>query len=634
MKKFFTIMLLLVICNFSIATTYTSASNGSWSSSSTWNPSGVPGAGDEVIINHAITAATVNALDVEIGTSGSLDVSNKLTVYGTTLDNDGSFSCNHLEMTGSVSASTYGNITVLDFTMDKTGGLILYGALNVKGALDLEKGTIYTNNILGGSLTLKNDGVTTHGRISSVGTSGSIVGDYTAEFLWYIGENTFNPPVSGPANADWAYVGSPFDHTISDWNLTTSGFSGSDYPSFPFTNVYHWNESNQSWEAPNDINDPISRGEGFSAYDYIYNYGTYQQSFTGSTDFNTAFTLNYSAGWNCIANPYPGAINLADIADLSGAGDGNFHIWNGDIGSYEVFNYFWGFPFGATDYYLAEGQALWFNALAPGNISIPKTAIVDQIVAMNKTGGSGCVSTQPNNSISFWTSDHCAASYIMLDEGSGYHPYNWGGIADCEMKFAMGEEGTSIGKSYVSGYNQGNYKIKTSDVSWGWKTTYVRMMDPTETLYYQRNASTTNYDIEYWDEQNSTWNMLFYNSISTINPSQYITNLPEDSYGMQMTVPIRYRKSRSINSGPKSVTITPNPGKTGQSSNMTLSDGEYPEFDEVITYTIVDMSGKVIKSGNAGTDLEFSYEGVSEGIYILNVTGNKGFLQTEKITIK
>lgn len=186
------------------ATTYTSAANGAWTTTTNWSPNGTPGDGDIIIINHAITRAatsftwwtasnsiTINSggslafsgnatfagsgINIYVKTGGSMSITGTLTLnnqseiimQGGTLTSSGAFTVD-----GGVFSSTSGSsVTVASLATTSNGSTSFSnsGTLTTSGSGNVDFGGAMTNNgtmNIGGSLngastTFTNNGVLT-----------------------------------------------------------------------------------------------------------------------------------------------------------------------------------------------------------------------------------------------------------------------------------------------------------------------------------------------------------------------------------------------------------------------------------------------------------------------------------------
>jgi hypothetical protein len=176
-------MLLLAFTGF--AATKTSAGNGTWSTANTWSPSGVPAAGDDVVIrsgdNVTVSASTTVASiifgnnttgtgtvtvnsGVTLTVSGDISVGNSLlTAINTALAGAGTINCSNLSVGGtgavlnlantSTLTSTVANLNISnDLTITGQGPVI---AFNNKGIVRLNSGIVTvdgTVSLNGGSV--------------------------------------------------------------------------------------------------------------------------------------------------------------------------------------------------------------------------------------------------------------------------------------------------------------------------------------------------------------------------------------------------------------------------------------------------------------------------------------------------
>lgn len=152
------ILLLLVgMLTSGRAIDYVSIQNGTWRTATTWSPSGVPGAGDNVSILHRVVVdSTAGVNNININPGGKLvNVACTLKVYGNWTNNGADSMPNSTTiMTGTSPASIGGTTTTNFFRLwiikpDSSVRVILNRGVNVTGTgtatLNIKKGTLTTN---------------------------------------------------------------------------------------------------------------------------------------------------------------------------------------------------------------------------------------------------------------------------------------------------------------------------------------------------------------------------------------------------------------------------------------------------------------------------------------------------------
>ena len=111
--KYFTIFTGLVVLSIALfSQTYTSVSNGNWTSPTTWNPIGVPISDNTVTINHDVI------LNTDFNTSGIITVNTGGSLIGDILGR---------------SFAVIGGELYIDGTMDVTNFDLLSGNTEVSG---------------------------------------------------------------------------------------------------------------------------------------------------------------------------------------------------------------------------------------------------------------------------------------------------------------------------------------------------------------------------------------------------------------------------------------------------------------------------------------------------------------------
>lgn len=159
------------------AAAYTSAGSGDWSAASSWSPSGIPNAGDTVVIaaGHTVTVSSSQAaLGVTVNGTGVLTVSSTLTVgaSGITIDASGA-------VTNNGTVTNAGNLSVTG-----TGVLTNNGAASITGTVtgtgSLVQGTGATLNLANAvapTITTMNATTSTPNTVAFTG-AGQAIGAY------------------------------------------------------------------------------------------------------------------------------------------------------------------------------------------------------------------------------------------------------------------------------------------------------------------------------------------------------------------------------------------------------------------------------------------------------------------------
>lgn len=348
-----------------------SIASGNWSNPVTWDCTCVPDSLDNVTIDtlHSVT------LDGD-------NTSNNFTIYGSfsasgafSLDvardwtNQGAFT-NGLEtirfdggvaqsITG-VGTQMFSNITI---TANSTVTHTLT-SLTLTGNLLIETGSFNTSN----ALILKSDASGT----ANIGdlTNGTFTGNVIMERMV-------------PAGAtNWRFLSSGLSgQTISGWNddFITSGFLGSDFPAFPFTSIYSYDETvanhkDSGFVAVTSIAESLTPGKGFWVWSGDNSAGT--AAFTidligsinqGNVSLPVSFTNTgtiLNDGWNMVGNPYPCAIDWDSPNWTKTNVDNAVYVWDPNSGAYA--SYVGGVGNNGGSNVIASSQAFWVKTNAAG----------------------------------------------------------------------------------------------------------------------------------------------------------------------------------------------------------------------------------------------------------------------------
>lgn len=286
------------------------------------------------------------------------------------------FAGTSLQTIGGTSATTFSNLT-----LNNPVGSTLTANQNLKGVLTISQGTFST---IGKIFTLISDSTTT-ARIAPI--LGDFSGDITMQR--YL--------ASGPT--DWRQLASPVSGvTINDWqdDFVTSGFPGSNSPSFSFLSVYSYDEttagsSPNGYIAPTNASDPLTPGKGFFAY-----IGPTPVTVDVSgppAKFNQTFTVSYTSsggaaedGWVLLGNPYPCAIDWTSGAWTKTNMNDAIYIWNPNLQQYA--SYVSGVSTNGGSSIIASSQSFWVqtNAASPSlscTENVKYTGAASFVKAMN-----------------------------------------------------------------------------------------------------------------------------------------------------------------------------------------------------------------------------------------------------------
>jgi hypothetical protein len=360
----------------SCAVTYYSQSTGN-SDGSIWAPQPVgtaqnitsgPFTSLVVQANHVVDVAqTLKCNDLTVNANGTLNANaNQVSMLGQFLNN-GTFNSgastfrfigNAVQSIGGTGTTTFNNIE-----LENAAGLTTNIPISLKGQLRPIEGTFNTNN----QLTL----------ISNLQGSGSIGRIYSgADVIGQITMQRFVPQ----APQHYVYLTNPIlNQTIQNWNddIITTGFPGSDYPSYNFMSLYTYNETvagskNMGWTGVTNVTDAMDPQAGYIVY---MNANAATISMSGNFQKgNVNVPLDYTDvepgtgslnpdGWNLVGNVYPCAIDWQALHTASTSwvtGNSTYYVYNATESNYRAYNA--SSQGGTANRYIASGQAFFIQA--------------------------------------------------------------------------------------------------------------------------------------------------------------------------------------------------------------------------------------------------------------------------------
>ena len=360
-----------------------SVSPTAWDNNSTWNCSCVPTSANDVTVDHAVTLSTPSvANSLTISSTGSLALSNMLDVesditnrgaitssgsrifVGGSWDNSSGGSYTYsvgdsVTFDGATPSSITGDTDWNILTLDNPSGVsVSSGNQNIFQRLNIKSGTLTTNSNV--KLVSNASGTAMLDNIESGAISGSLtVQRYLS--LGPQGWRDITSPVQGSSILDWQNSGVIF-----------SGFSGSSFPFFGWTNAYTYDETqvgslDVGWTAVNDIGNstgPTSAHRVFMDSSVNYTLEVSGVPYTGNTVLNLDLTgvSNNDNGWNFIGNPYPCTVRWNEISKTNV--DNTYYVWNATLNNYGTFDGLNGTN--GVDNNIASSQGFWVHATSSG----------------------------------------------------------------------------------------------------------------------------------------------------------------------------------------------------------------------------------------------------------------------------
>ena len=354
-----------------------SIASGDWNAPATWDCGCVPGNLHDVTIldTHSINLnLDAEVLSLVIDADGSLaydgDLDRMLTVYGD-MDVNGGFATSGgiLRFAGTDTQSFSGAMSCDQLTFEVAHEVHLLGQVTAMNVVNLEAATLYAN----GNLRLSS----ASGASAKIGTitSGEIVGDVQIESTLVAG------------STGWISIAAPFtDVTLEEWNddFVTTGFPGSDYPTYNFFSIRNYDETKSpeenSFVGVDSITQVIENNLGY----YVYvNAGSYTfdaqgTPVQGNMDFPVSYTDydNILDGMNLLGNPYPCDINwMAETGWTKENLHGAIYVW--DVSRNQFRTYSNGYGINGGSPLIKATETFWVQASGPSPaLEINETAKV------------------------------------------------------------------------------------------------------------------------------------------------------------------------------------------------------------------------------------------------------------------
>ncbi|MFT7156984.1 MAG: hypothetical protein ACI8Q1_001999 [Parvicella sp.] len=306
---------------------------------------------------------------VKTFSSGITGIADSLTIVGATAD-------------------AIVNLTTIDYNgsgNQNVASLTYYNLNCSNNGAKLSEGDIILNNVLtlSGTASFDADGFADDKEFTLISNAfGTARVDYLPIPSNFTGEITMERYIDAGAT-DWRFLTSAVTGTtLAEFNgdFITSGFTGSDYPTWPsaanpWVSIYFYDESLSGHidigftEATNTSN-PVGVGEGIWVWSGTNN--TVTQPFTidmkgaaNTGDINLPITYTNSGiaaedGWNMVGNPYPSTMDWDDPSITKTNINAAIYIWDPDLRQYASYLSPFGINGGTKN--IASSQAFWVHA--------------------------------------------------------------------------------------------------------------------------------------------------------------------------------------------------------------------------------------------------------------------------------
>jgi hypothetical protein len=348
-------------------TEISSAQDGNWNQTTTWNCGCIPASNTNVTINHNVDiAANASAADVNLS-GGSLEFtgSDTLFVYG-----DFDFSSTFTPGSGTVAAVADDFAQV--FTNSLTSDTVRFNNLYVNSLERMLFDAGYWS--VSNSLQVTSGGMNVGSvdqfiMLSDATKTSQILESMPDAFLDT--DNNYNlQRFISPRNAEFSDFSSPLnDGTIADLDddLILSGVGGNNGNAYYsdstiFYSIWFWNADEQRHDTVKSVSTEMIQGVGYEVYlaNDLSTFNGATVSYIGTpTSGSLDKAVDIYTGWNLVGNPYYAHINYDNLdheSDLSNT----FYIYNTNSGSYSSFSR-------GNNVLIAPGQGFWVDKTSTGS---------------------------------------------------------------------------------------------------------------------------------------------------------------------------------------------------------------------------------------------------------------------------
>jgi hypothetical protein len=474
----------------------------------------------------------------------------------------------------------------------ETETIALDGTCYVTNLINLSSGNF---NVDSGEMILINNDIQ-KGRVGEYG-SGLLTGNFT----WQNYVDRCN---------GWSLMASPLNTTLADFASNTdsrmiyTGFSGSNFPSFPFINTYFYSE-NSGYLAPTSVSNGLNRGSAIWYWnsDEVFNSSqaaipqVWTNQVKSGIDFSETFQFNISNatdGFNLVGNPYPGTIDWESTGFTRTNTANAVYVFNACSQNYS--SYVGGVGVNGGSRYLASGQGFYVEALGNGAalLATPKI-LTDNYVTLNKTNEKDAL---------FITLNNDEIAIVINDNASQFFD------SEHDAKLILSDN-TSI----YTELNSVQYAINAIEFP------HTDLEIPLYTkgagvLYFNNTQNIEDADVFLHDLTNNE-----YLDVKRLESHTFTAHNNEFSHRFNVV----FRKKNStlsvINNVGNEIGMYPNPIKSGDELTVVIPN----KSSKILNLEMVDVLGKVVYmqekfEAHESQIIKLNTKGLGAGTYILKIS--------------
>jgi len=375
---------------------YTTSSSGELTNTANWNAtpllysdgSGTAILGSRfdsfVVQGNAQLNGKLIAKDITLGSGATMSANASEIYLSGNIENNGSFNagtstvvlngCGGTQYLGTPTGggafvvgcgsptTTFYNLTI----NNPSGTVTVTDSTRVQNVLSMKNGTL--NIPYNGCATFVSNNTLTSS-IQRIHPTANVSGPITLER--YI-------PSIPTVQGYWFNLGCPIQNqTLQDWNddIITSGFTGSDYPSYGLNNIQYYDESvagtrSQGYVLATNVTNTIPNDRGYFVWlngvaQNLDNTGLIRQ---GTITQSLSYTVTspgtiFDYGWNIVGNPYPSEVDW-NLVSSSLTGPRVYYVYDYETKSNKFRNASTGS--GTASRYIAHSQGFQVKVNAAG----------------------------------------------------------------------------------------------------------------------------------------------------------------------------------------------------------------------------------------------------------------------------